>query len=173
VAFGTLFLALATGALAWSTRLLARQTAADLRAQWRPMILPGLGEEEALRYVDRRLQIRVRNSGRGPAMFVRVTLDPHGLSPNLWHLGALGPGADAVLDFGHVELGDFCQVLLDYRDMAGGTYSSALVIDRVVQDSREVRRFYDVRVWAGQPVTGHGDALPQQGLKPLPPAGRT
>jgi hypothetical protein len=168
VAIGTLALAIVTGWLAFSTRSLARESAADIKAQWRPVILPGLGDKEALRYENERLEVRVVNADRGPALFVRATLDPHGLSPDLWHLGSLAPGSDAVLNFGHVELGAFCQVLLDYRDLAGRTFSSALVIDRVVQNEKEIRRFYDVRLIEGHPVTDHGDALPQAGLRPLP-----
>jgi hypothetical protein len=57
---------------------------------------------------------------------------------------------------------DRWQVLLDYRDLAGRTYSSAIVIE-----STPELRFYDVRTYEDRKVTPHGDALPQSGITDL------
>jgi hypothetical protein len=77
VALGTLVLAAFTGWLAWVTRRLARTTALEVQAQWRPIIVPakpivdlvGPDETRALNY---ELTVRLKNIGAGPALAVRV-----------------------------------------------------------------------------------------------------
>ena len=57
-------------------------------------------------------------------------------------------------------------MLLDYRDLAERTYSSALVLTEVAG----VWRFYDVHVFDGTTVTALGDAVyPQTGLRDVRP----
>jgi hypothetical protein len=42
------------------------------------------------------------------------------------------------------------------------------VLDKVTSNGQDTFRYYDVRLFADQTVTPHGDALPQDGLQPLP-----
>jgi hypothetical protein len=170
-AIGTLALALATTALAWTTRRLAQESAADLRSQWRPLLVPG-ERTGALRYSREalKLQVPIRNSGRGPALFVRTLLDPDGSSPANWSLGSVAPGDEVTLVFEGVYPVDppRRQVLADYRDLSERTYSTSIVIEGFPDEPR----FYDVRPYVSHPVTPHGDALPQEGLQHVAPAPR-
>lgn len=167
VAIGTLLLACVTAGLAWLTRTLAKSSAADVRSQWRPVILPGT--KLAYDPDGKLLVVAIRNSGRGPALFVRTTLDPTGNSPDNWNLGALAPGDEVTLMFSGSELrGALYQVLLDYNDLAGRLYSSALVLDLQTGP-----RFYDVKLFEDIRVTHHGDAVfPQPGLTSVGPKPR-
>jgi hypothetical protein len=173
VALGTLILALATVWLASSTRGVARATAQEVAAQWRPVLLPGRRGQEGTGYADQPLvydagttwlSVSIRNAGRGPALFVRVLLDPDNASPADWNLGALAPGDEEQLVFRGIDRFDGPkQLLLDYRDLAGKQFASALVL------SPDGPRYYDVRLFEGRTLTPHGDAVPQSGLRPLPP----
>jgi len=55
------------------------------------------------------------------------------------------------------------QVLLDYRDLAGRAYSTAVVLDH--PHVAERGRYYDVRFGEGGRFTTHGDAVSQPGLR--------
>ncbi|MFC8263868.1 hypothetical protein ACFUNF_41295 [Streptomyces sp. NPDC057291] len=85
VAIGTLVLAAFTWRLAARTRQLAKETAADQRAQWRPVLIPHHNTPEELdsgnpspavkfKRVAEDLSVYVRNAGRGPALHVRAQL---------------------------------------------------------------------------------------------------
>jgi hypothetical protein len=160
-ALATLVLAVGTVVLAWSTRSLAGATCDDLRAQWRPALIPATDpqSDRALRH-DRqgnRLDVRIRNGGRGPAHHIRTHLDPGGISPENWSLGSLPPGEEVTLTFVVYNLAAVAQVLMDYRDLAENAYSSAIVLTEVNNDWR----FYDVHL-----CEGRGDAVyPQPGLR--------
>ena len=104
VALGTIGLAFVTALLAWLTR--------------------GVYEE-----ANNRLIVPLRNSGRGPALFVRTLLDPYRTSPSNWSLGPVAPGDMFRLIFDGVDRLSTAQVLVDYRDLSGRFYSSAFVID--------------------------------------------
>jgi hypothetical protein len=78
VAIGTILLAVFTWRLAARTRQLAAETAADQRAQWRPVLMPHHNTPEELDHgnptpalkfkrVAEDLSVYVRNAGRGPA----------------------------------------------------------------------------------------------------------
>jgi hypothetical protein len=84
VAIGTLLLALATAYLAFRTATLAKTSETEVRAQWRPMILPGSPSGNALQYIKHQslLRVRVQNAGRGPALHIRTHLEPGGVSPS-------------------------------------------------------------------------------------------
>jgi hypothetical protein len=170
VAIGTGLLALATFILARKTARLANASAADLRSQWRPLLVPGQATD-GLQYDQeaRRLRVPIRNSGRGPALFVRTLLDPENASPVNWSLGSLASGDEVVLIFDGISLQGppRRQVLLDYRDLAERTYSTAIVIETFP----EAPRFYDVRLFEDHTVTPHGDAVQQEGIRdPANPA---
>jgi hypothetical protein len=72
-------------------------------------------------------------------------------------------GAEAELVFSHVpQLPAAMQLLLDYRDLTGRTYSTAIVITVNVGQNQERRiSFYDVRTFRDTTLTTHGDSLPQ------------
>jgi len=172
VAIGTVLLALATVGLAWSTNTLARASEVELRAQWRPVILPALDplSRRALTY-DRQeglLHVRIRNAGRGPAHYVRVTIEPLQVSPELWSLGALAVGDHQDLRFRTPRIESTVQLLIDYRDLADRTYATSITVTVVDDDLR----FYDVHLF-DHPVTQLGEAIyPQPGLRDVrrPPA---
>lgn len=167
VAVGTISLAAVTGVLAFMTWRLARSTAAEARSQARPALIPALGSDEPgtlpsleHRAASQELHVAIRNAGRGPALFVRVALEPTGGSPSDGPLAAMAPGDDVRLIFSaEARPLDRWQVLLDYRDLAGRTYSTAIVIE-----STPELRFYDVRTYEDRKITPHGDASPQAGI---------
>jgi hypothetical protein len=176
VALGTLVLALATFYLALRTSTLAKASEAEMRAQWRPVILPGSDStpERAIVYDDSEgsLHMRVRNAGRGPALFIRTHLEPGagqepgGISPERWSFGALAAGDEREVTFGTPKIETLSQLLFDYRDLADRTYSTSVTIDVVNGDIR----FYDVRLFEDHAVTYHGDAVyPQPGLRDVSP----
>jgi hypothetical protein len=100
-AFGTLALAAVGFFLAWSTRRLATETATEVHAQWRPILVPvedsiqmfekDLSQSDQqlanrfpsqtidCRNVDtaellrRQVEMTIRNIGRGPALDIQVT----------------------------------------------------------------------------------------------------
>jgi hypothetical protein len=166
VAISTSFLALATACLAWLTREVATASQADVQAQWRPLLLPGDPRRLNWNASARRLLVPIRNAGRGPAIFVRTTLDPVGDSPENWSLGALAQGDEALLEF-HVQLPmpALVQVLLDYNDLSDRLFSSAIVLDL-----QQGPRFYDVQPGTDRPATHHGPPVrPQPGLRDVTP----
>ncbi|MET7484065.1 hypothetical protein [Streptomyces sp. NPDC005538] len=147
VAIATFLLAAVTVWLAWSTRRLARETAADQRAQWRPLLLPVGGWEErsggkmtqlrGIRCRGDTLRVRVRNSGRGPALHVRAQLDGLGgdpLQPVHWSLGALEAENIKWLQFDHARIEEQAQLLIDYQDLAGRHHVTASIIKRDAND---------------------------------------
>jgi hypothetical protein len=152
VAVGTLGLAVATVVLALLTRALARSGTAEVRAQWRPVLVLGVDPwsspaemaadvpsdmptrtGRAVQVIVRPARIvlfvRVRNVGRGPALHVRAQLEPGGLSPDDWARGALAPGDDQILRF---EVGKEAppsiQLLLDYRDLSGRSHATSVTV---------------------------------------------
>jgi hypothetical protein len=168
VAIGTLVLAGVTFLLVRRTRDLARSSEADIRAQWRPMILPALDlpGDRALAYEGEFLYVRIHNAGRGPALFIRTLLEPDMATAENWSLGALAAGDKYELKFRAVKPDAHAQLLFDYRDLAGRTYSTLITIQVVDADMR----FYDVRLFEDHAVTTHGDAIyPQPGLRDVSP----
>jgi hypothetical protein len=113
------------------------------------------------------LEVPIRNAGRGPAIFVRASLDPDGQSPDNWSLGSLGADATARLRFHGAQVGAaHYQVLLDYDDIVGRSYSSAIVIQRLPGELR----FYDLQIVEGASITSHGPPTrPQPGLRDISP----
>jgi hypothetical protein len=165
VAIGTVLLGAATVGLAWSTRALAKASEADLLAQWRPAILPALDpmSGRAIEYFDPTgfLLVRIRNAGRGPAHYIRTTIDPLGVSPENWSLAALAPGDEQLLEFRTPKIESAIQLLFDYRDLADRTYSTSITVTVVSGDLR----FYDVHLF-DHAITELGDAVyPQAGLR--------
>src|SRR4051812_7525762 len=176
VAIGTLGLAVATVVLALVTRALAESSTKEVRAQWRPVILPGLDRPQHRAALDVlmsssqkvHLSVRIRNAGRGPALYVRAYLEPGGISPQTWSLGALAPEDELTLHFVLDRQGPESpsQLLFDYRDLAGRAHSTSATLVR----TDGFLRFYDVRVWEDHSVTKLGDSVyPQPGLRDVSP----
>jgi hypothetical protein len=178
VAIGTLLLAAATFVLAWHTRRLAQSSAADLQAQWRPIILPyssrPQGGQDVFEHdeIDGTMKILTRNAGRGPARYLRTEIDPEiGASAMQGPIAALGVGDEQILRFSGVTKDDLrekplAQLLIDYGDLAGRTYSTSITLDLWN------RTFYDVQLFESS-STHHGDAVyPQPGLRDASPKRR-
>jgi hypothetical protein len=168
VAIGTLLLAVATFLLVLRTAALARSSDADIRAQWRPIILPAAYDagDSALFYTDGVLYVGIKNAGRGPALYIRAQIEPDGVSPEIWPLGALAAGDKYELEFRIAKPDSAIQVLFDYRDLAGRTYSTSITIEVIGGELR----FYDVRLFEDHAVTTLGDAIyPQPGLRDVSP----
>lgn len=170
-AIGTLLLAIGTFWLAKSTSKVATESAEELRAQWRPVLIPADSSRLlGIRDSDDALVMSIRNSGRGPALHIRAQLDPLGMSPDDWGRAAVADGAEAELAFSHMPtLPAAMQLLLDYRDLTGRAYATAIVVTVNVGQNQERRiNFYDVRSFRDVALTTHGDSLPQPGLHELP-----
>jgi hypothetical protein len=188
VALGTIALAGVTAFLAFQTRRLASDTqrlagetknlaadtkqvaeneALELRAEWQPVLVPAQHDGVPLTYSAEptiELIARIRNDGRGPALFVRALLQPLGCAPQDWSLGNLGPGDEVGLTFRPQELLEsFVGLALDYRDLSGRAYASALDIEL----GAEPPRYYDVRLFADRSITGLSDAQSRPPLDPL------
>ncbi|MCX5055061.1 hypothetical protein [Streptomyces sp. NBC_00474] len=196
VAVGTLVLAVATGLLARGTKNLATRTADvaartgevaqrtaelaqegrdDLRAQWRPVLVPVVDSlTQSVGASSTRLLFSLCNVGRGPALSVRLVLD---FQPEV--SGALGFGGwqhETVLAAGEKrelsvllppEIDRGFQLLLDYRDVARHDYATVVVIAESPAGGFFV---YDVRTWADRSVTGQtGAAYPPFGLRNVGP----
>lgn len=166
VAVGTLILALATFALVWVTYKLAVSSEASLRAQVRPVLIPA--RAGTLNYVDEAdqygnrpgLTIPIQNVGSGPALYIRTEMDPQGWAEaQQGPIVALAAGDEVVLRFGGAAPQEMVQLLMDYRDLGGRTYSTAVTVDLTAQSA------YDAQLSEGS-RTHHGDAVyPQPGLR--------
>jgi hypothetical protein len=162
VAIGTLTLALATAGLALLTRRVAKASAADLRSQWRPVILPGeLGPNYDAG--AQRQYVRIRNAGRGPALSVQTLLDPDGVGPSNWSLGAVAPGDEVRLAFDNVAQASERHVLLDYLDLSGRLYSTEMIIDH------DGSRTYNVFVSEGRSLTARPHRVPRSRARRIDP----
>jgi hypothetical protein len=169
-AIDTGILALATFALARLTRELSQFSEQSARAEYRPIVVPAADVSSAravtLDSTQGLLQVRIRNIGRGPALFVRSNLDPGQLSASSWSLGILGPGDEQELAFGKISKRAEFQLLLDYRDIANHNHSTSITFSS--DDGRQYS--YDVHIFEDHKVTPHGDAVyPQPGLRDVRP----
>lgn len=169
VAIGTVLLALVTYLLVRRTGTLARFSETEIRAQWRPIILPAPyshPEDSALNYADGFLYAGIQNAGRGPALYIRAQIEPDGVSPEYWPLGALAAGDKYELKFRTGKPDSAIQLLFAYRDLAGRTDSTSITIEVVEGEMR----VYDVRLFEDWNATSLGDAIyPQPGLRDVSP----
>ncbi|MFD5398613.1 hypothetical protein ACFWJW_30930 [Streptomyces sp. NPDC127097] len=180
VAIGTIALAVYTALLAKRTRTLAEESTADQRAQWRPFLVPKHGvtvralferqvEIEPISLYGHHLHLSIHNTGRGPALHVRAELQGESSAalPAFWSAAALSPGDVQELAFNEIAADESAlQLLLDYRDLTGRSYSSAISI--TVRDGAAY--FYDVRTWEDHTVTRYTDTpYPLPGLTDVSP----
>jgi hypothetical protein len=170
VGFGTLALASFTWRLATATKRTAALAGAEVRAQWRPALVPSDDVEIDYLADDRELLVGIRNVGRGPAFYVRAgltvgdqTLPAEAADPelNFWN-SAVMPVGDAVdLRFQPVSVRpEQCELLLDYLDTSGRAYATRVSIDRyAVSDGRQsfdILRMSRARLFEEKAVTPWG-----------------
>ncbi|MEU1192336.1 hypothetical protein [Streptomyces sp. NPDC005859] len=193
VAVGTILLAGVTVWLAWSTRKLSKEAAADQRAQWRPVIVPNIdrpggrglptelvpvvmsafrqNNEPALHYEknvkagDPLLGVSCRNAGRGPALQVRAQLEIGGAPERV---------SPTSISLGAVAPGDVYFIWFQVARLGPpmqllfdyrdlGGRRHATAI--TIDTSRGGLRFHDVRIWENHSVTSEVEApYPLPGL---------
>jgi hypothetical protein len=189
VAIGTIGLTLVTAYLAATTRRVAKATLAEVSSQWRPVLAPaaqfkeGTSDAQDARqvfafeqfgYYPPFLTIWIRNVGRGPALFVRAEVDPEQSTPETSSPAEVAPGDEVRLGFRNVaELGQASedeakQVLLDYRDLAGRSFSTAIIVKNRFNERGQSAFLFDVRHFEGRSLTKMKDAAPPPGLRALP-----
>jgi hypothetical protein len=136
VAFHTSRLAGQTKRLAVETTELAKRTAEDVASQFRPVLVsdnfdpvqgpPVIYDDEA-----GLLKLRVRNSGRGPALDVQALAQPGSIAPSSWHRGAVPTEANVGLKFERIEQGDDRRIAIElrYRGLGGEMYETDVTIN--------------------------------------------
>jgi hypothetical protein len=164
VAIGTMLLAGATFVLAWSTRRMAKATAQDVSAQWRPAIAPGEDVEVAYEEERQQLSVTIRNVGRGAAYYLDAGLDfgtavfpAQGSGPEttMAHNFAVVPVDETrVLNFTHIkERPKECELIIDYSDLTGSRYSTRIVIrELLIFEPKELVRLIMDKVEMQQDV---------------------
>lgn len=148
VAFGTISLAVVTYRLARATQRLAAETATELQAQFRPIVVPlpetmrlfkaplSEMEEEMAQSrsasdfrekYERHVGGKLRNLGRGPALEVAFTQLPYAALP-WWassvDVAVLPPDAEYDLDFNGLDSEESAGIRIQYRDLAGQRFST-------------------------------------------------
>jgi hypothetical protein len=141
VAIGTIALALGTFVLALSTRAAARASAEDVRAQWRPVLVPG--PHANVEFDEDSMVMVIRNVGRGAAYYVDAALgvdgmytpaDPSSLARGqVQSLAVLATAAELRLYFAlpDFELPSEGEILIDYADLNGRPYSTRIQLDDI------------------------------------------
>ncbi|HEX5762779.1 MAG TPA: hypothetical protein VFY04_06620 [Solirubrobacterales bacterium] len=134
-------LAAGTFVLALSTRRAAKASTEDVRAQWRPVMVPGKVDVEFEDDFDV-MVIPVQNVGRGAAYYIDAALGVDGIywpahdsapgQQGVENLAVVPPAADLRLCFdcsdGHVSE---AEVLIDYTDLNGRPYSTLMQLNEV------------------------------------------
>ena len=186
LAMGTAILAAFTARLASRTRELAQESTEDLRAQWRPLLLPAPHPDSGKAFfwlpmtdkINGDLTVRIGNAGRGPALHVRAQLvpdrEPESVGPAAggdcdWPAAVIAVGEAHELQFRHVRWITAAQILFDYRDLSGRSYSTCSVLTAVKREPRN----YDVRLWEDHTATTLSDSTyPPPGLRDVSPKKR-
>jgi hypothetical protein len=142
-------LALATIVVAFVTRGVANATAAEVRAQNQPVLMPFAYEPaEPIDFSSDGIAIEVKNGGKGPAFEVTARLLPLALAPEEWSKGIMPQGAVEKLKFllDEPDREERYELLLDYSDLAERPHSTRLVIKRIARrENAEVRQVYAVQ----------------------------
>lgn len=141
VAVGTIALATGTFLLALSTRRAARASTEDVRAQWRPVIVPtkvDVGFEDDFDL----MVISVQNVGRGAAYHIDGAL---GIDGRYWPAHDSASGRHGVENLavvppeGNLDLYFDCpevppsegEVLIDYTDLNDRPYSTLIELNEI------------------------------------------
>jgi hypothetical protein len=167
VAIGTLALAVATVLLAWSTRRMAKATAQDVAAQWRPALTPGHDVEVRHDERTKHAMATLRNVGAGAAYYLDIGLDlggtiipaapwePDGAQPS--NFAVLPAGESIDLHFmGVDERPEKCELIADYEDVAGASYSTRIAISTLIAWYPEARDDEALRMTRVTLSTGGG-----------------
>jgi hypothetical protein len=145
VAIGTIALALGTLLLAWSTRSTAKASSEEVRAQWRPALVPGQDVEAHVDSASELMAVAVRNVGRGAAYYVDAAL---GIGDSYLPARPSSPLLPVVQNFAvlpvdgelelYFEIGDDrvekAELLIDYADLNGRPYSTRVAVDKMNVD---------------------------------------
>lgn len=140
VAIGTIALALGTFLLALSTRKAAKASSEDVRAQWRPVIVPGSKVDVDFEEDSEAMSITVRNVGRGAAYYIDAALGVDGIywpahdsvagHRGVENLAVVPTSTDLRLAFDcHDGRPSEAEVLIDYTDLNGRPYSTRIGLD--------------------------------------------
>lgn len=142
-------LALATIIVAFVTKGVAKATAAEVRAQNQPMLIPVAFEPaEPISFDRDGISVDVQNGGKGPALAITAMLLPAELAPEEWGRGILPQGVIEKLRFLLEDPvpEERYELLLDYSDLADRPHSTRLVIKRIARrENAEVRQVYAVQ----------------------------
>jgi hypothetical protein len=136
VALHTSRLAGQTKQLAVETTELAKRTAEDVASQFRPVLVsdnfdPVQGPPVVYDDETGLLRLRVRNSGRGPALDVQALAQPGDTAPSSWHRGAVPTEANVGLKFEQVFPSHDRRITIElqYRGLDDVTYDTCVTID--------------------------------------------
>jgi hypothetical protein len=144
VALGTIGLAVFTALLAVATFQTAQTAARDVRAAWRPVIVPGEDVEVVWIPDTHVLQLALRNVGPGAAYELEAALDPGdgSLTPasrfppgsvNPINFAAVTSGTTLEIFFDHIEAEPSTgKLTLGYSDLNGRQYGTNIQIRSVV-----------------------------------------
>jgi len=142
-------LAVATILVAFVTRGVAKATAAEVRAQNQPLLMPVAYEPaEPINFDSDGIAIDIQNGGKGPALAVTARLLPVALAPEEWSRGIMPQGDVEKLKFllDEPDQEERYELLLDYSDLAERPHSTRLVIKRIARrENAEVRQVYAVQ----------------------------
>jgi hypothetical protein len=139
VALGTIGLAFVTLLLAVASFLTARAAAQDVRADWRPVIVPASDVEVDWASNQDLVILRIRNIGQGGAYDVDAALGtddrytPASLfvpgEPNPINFTVVPPGDTMELYFGEIDTKPRKgELVIDYADLNGRRYGSRIEI---------------------------------------------
>jgi hypothetical protein len=178
VAFGTLALAAVTFFLAWSTRRLAVETATEVQAQWRPILVPVEGSiemferdlsEQELQIADkvlsqrigdrevdtreairRRVEMTIRNIGRGPALDIMVSHlweGPRPWTASSTNAGVIPADGEWILKQDGFQDERSRDLRLQYRDLSGRRYMTEIRASKLYDEAETI----NVKVTIGEP----------------------
>jgi hypothetical protein len=146
VAIGTIALAAGTFLLALSTRRAAKASAEDVRAQWRPVVVPSAEFDDEFE----ELAIKVHNVGRGAAYYIDAALGIDGtywpardlaIGQRMATFAVVPPAADLRLAFECSDgLPREAEILIDYTDLNGRPYSTRIELELNTSMSLQVAR---------------------------------
>lgn len=131
VALGTIGLALGTAWLAWTTRIVARATQAEVSATWRPVVLPAalsIGSER--KPPGAYVHLSLRNVGAGPALGLTYFVEGARQGPpqSAGHPLAVGDEFVGYLDIDPDPSITELVVVLLYEDLAARQQTTRVLV---------------------------------------------
>jgi hypothetical protein len=173
VAIGTISLATFTYILGRATRRLAVETAEELQAQWRPILVPvedsivmlerdlseierQIAEKVPVEVVEgkevataegmrRRVEMKIRNIGRGPALDIKVARMPWAPGPPV--AAVIAADAEWLLKESGFHEERRRDLSLHYRDLTGLNYVTEIYTFKLFDEEETI----SVRLTIGEP----------------------